>query len=417
MRKSFINSVTFYTIYWSALLCAVFPVLFGLGYIDEFLAFSIFGIMLLHHVSGKRRIPSFVRLYLFFVCFYFIYSILLSINVPRAVLLDIIQQSKPFVAFMGVFFLCPSISYKKQHTLCYLSLFILIIIIGVIVLLGRDNAIMFFTGHESGYGGLCMLTAILYYYYSERSKRDKIVFFTILVFGLFSGKAKFFGEFCIAVYLFFFCNKRIKVSVKTIVTGGLLLMAILLATSEKIDLYFGSAARNEGDGIARVVLYLRSIDVLKDFFPLGAGFGSYACFASSKYYSPLYYKYEMDRVYGLEPDPQYGNFVADTYYPSIIGEFGVPGIVLLFCFWLWVLRTINNNLKENDNMDDYRMALLLVAVFLIEGIAGPLMLANVGVPIMMLLALILCKSKYHFNASKQLKSLQVDRNAVCQGYE
>lgn len=391
--KPLINRYSYFTFYWSVLLCSVFPVILGLGYVDEFMAFSVFGVMLLYHLKNKKQIPLPVKLYFLFVVFYFVYSLLLSLNVISALLFDVIQQSKPFVAFWGVFYLYPSFSLPKQFSLRRLSIIVSVIIVGVIIVLGRENAIMFFTGHESGYGGLCLLIAIVYYYCSKRNKNNLIVFFTILGLGLLSGKAKFYGEFCVALYLFFLCKKKIKVSIKNIVSGTLLIMIIILATSEKFDLYFGSAARNEGDGIARVVLYLRSFDVLSDYFPLGSGFGTYASYASSKYYSQLYYRYGMNSVYGLEPDPQYGNFVADTYYPSIIGEFGLPGCLLLICFWMTIFKKINCNLDYNRNMDDYRISMLLVTTFLIEGIAGPLLLANVGVPIMMLLGLILCNSR------------------------
>ena len=391
--KSFINKYSCFSIYWSILLCSVFPIFLGLGYIDEFMAFSVFGVMLLYYLKQKIRIPLPVKVYFLFICFYFIYSVILSLNVINAILFDVIQQSKPFVAFWGIYYMCPQFSRPQQLSLRSLSLIVSIIIICVLLLLGGEDAIMFFTGHESGYGGLCLLTATLFYYNSGRTKNDLILFFIILGLGLISGKAKFYGEFCVALYLFLLCKKKIKISVKTIISGVLLVMVIVVATSEKLDMYFGSAVRNEGEGIARVVLYLRSIDVLADYFPLGSGFGTYACYASSKYYSQLYYKYGMDSVYGLEPDPQNGNFVADTYYPSIIGEFGIPGCVLLICFWMSVLKKIANNYCNNGNLDNYRLGLLLFSVFFIEGIAGPLLLANVGVPIMMVLGLILAVSK------------------------
>lgn len=391
--KSLINKYIFLTIYWSILLCAVFPVILGLGYIDEFFAFSIFGVMLFYHYYKKKLIPLSIRIYIVFVIFYLVYSVILSVNVTNSVLFDVVQQSKPFVAFWGVFYLYPFFSPTQQFSLRTLSLLVSVIIVVVVIALGMDSSIKFFTGHESGYGGLCMLIAILFYYYSKRTRRDIVIFFILLGLGLISGKSKFYGEFCVALYLFFFCKKKIRVSLKTFLSVAILLLGVIFVTKEKFDLYFVSAAKNEGDGIARVVLYMRSFDVLKDYFPLGAGFGTYGCYASSKFYSPLYYTYGMDTVYGLEPDPQHGNFVADTYYPSIIGEFGLPGCILLIIFWCSIIKRINKNYDEERNMDDYRLSVLLVSVFLIEGIAGPLLLANVGVPIMILLGLITGKSR------------------------
>lgn len=403
---SFIDKYLHFTIHWSILLCSVFPVFLGLGYIDEFMAFSVFGVMLFRYLNNGETIPLPIKIYFIFVCFYFIYSVLLSVNVISAIFFDVIQQSKPFVAFWGVYYLWPSFSDDRQLSLRNLSIIVSFIVVVVLLVLGSEDAILFFTGHESGYGGLCLLVAIFYYYYSNRTRKDVIIFFVILSLGLISGKSKFYGEFCVAVYLFFFCKNKIRLSLKTIASLTILLIGVVFVTKEKFDIYFVRAANDEADDIARVVLYYRSFDVLSDYFPLGAGFGTYACFASSKYYSPLYYKYGMDSVYGLEPDPQNGNFVADTYYPSIIGEFGPLGCILLICFWKNIIKKIYENFDDDGNLDNYRLGILLVSTFLIEGIAGPLMLANVGVPLMMVLGFVLCKSKH-----EQIMNLYQEENS------
>jgi len=364
------------------------------GFLDEFFAFLFFFLMLCHYLSSHTIIPKPVRVFFVFIIIYFFYSIILHINTTGAILFDVIQHSKPYVAFWGAFYLFPC--FKSRYQKGVIKSVFLFVLCTLLILLfyGPSAAIIRLTGHESGWGGAFIILACSYYYFSPRRKKDVIIMFVILSIGLFCGKAKFFGEYCIAIYLFFFCKKKIKISIKNVPGIIILLFFIVVVIWEKFNLYVVNAARGTGgDSIARVSLYLNSFNVLKDYFPLGSGFGTYASYASSKYYSSLYYDYGMNTVYGLEPDPQNGNFIADTYYPSIIGEFGIFGICLLIAFWSSILKVINNNLDLSSDMDDYRISILLMSSFLIEGIAGPLMLSNVGVPFMILFALVLNRSK------------------------
>lgn len=81
--------------------------------------------------------------------------------------------------------------------------------------------------------------------------------------------------------------------------------------------------------IARNALYLTSIEIAKDYFPLGVGLGRYGGDIAARYYSPIYKKYALDRVYGLQPS---GHFLDDTFWPMILGELGIIGLF----FYLWI---------------------------------------------------------------------------------
>lgn len=85
--------------------------------------------------------------------------------------------------------------------------------------------------------------------------------------------------------------------------------------------------------------------ILKDFIPFGPGFGSYACYASSVYYSPLYYKYGLDCVYGLSEDR---GGISDTFFPHL-AQFGVVGIVLFAMFFYRRYKETISLYKVNGN--------------------------------------------------------------------
>jgi hypothetical protein len=72
---------------------------------------------------------------------------------------------------------------------------------------------------------------------------------------------------------------------------------------------------------ARLALYLTSIDVARDRFPLGAGLGRYGSPLSRAPYSPVYSEYGLNYVYGL--GWEHSDYITDTFWPQILGEAGV----------------------------------------------------------------------------------------------
>ena len=81
---------------------------------------------------------------------------------------------------------------------------------------------------------------------------------------------------------------------------------------------------------ARVALYVGSLKIARDDFPLGAGLGRYASWMSRVDYSPLYKKYGLSRIPGLrERNPK---AATDTFWPMILGELGVFGLAAYLTF-------------------------------------------------------------------------------------
>ncbi|MBA2372804.1 MAG: hypothetical protein H0V74_01190 [Chloroflexi bacterium] len=90
---------------------------------------------------------------------------------------------------------------------------------------------------------------------------------------------------------------------------------------------------------ARVALYTGSFRIARDHFPLGAGVGRYGSHMSRIEYSPIYHEYGLDRIRGLrERNPRY---ITDTFWPMILGEFGVGGLaaygllLVSICLAIW----------------------------------------------------------------------------------
>ncbi len=90
--------------------------------------------------------------------------------------------------------------------------------------------------------------------------------------------------------------------------------------------------RREGTPDARVALYTTSVLIARDDFPLGVGLGRYGSGVSRDPYSPVYAQYGLDQIDGLSP--QHSSYVSDTFWPRILGETGVIGLLALIIFTL-----------------------------------------------------------------------------------
>jgi hypothetical protein len=90
----------------------------------------------------------------------------------------------------------------------------------------------------------------------------------------------------------------------------------------------------------RVGLYLGSVAVARDEFPFGAGIGRFGSQMSREVYSPVYAEYGMDQMYGIKQERPIA--VTDTFWPMILGETGMLGLVGALGFFgiigreLWV---------------------------------------------------------------------------------
>lgn len=76
-------------------------------------------------------------------------------------------------------------------------------------------------------------------------------------------------------------------------------------------------------GNPRILLYVTSVEIAREHFPLGAGLGRYGSPLSRDpdNFSPLYRQYGLDHIWGLTP--RFSAYVTDTYWPHILGEAGV----------------------------------------------------------------------------------------------
>lgn len=99
----------------------------------------------------------------------------------------------------------------------------------------------------------------------------------------------------------------------------------------------------------RFLLFYYSFFTAFRFFPLGSGFATYASAMANKVYSQLYYEYDFNNNYGMSFHQRY--YLMDSYYPQIIAQFGVIGMLIYGYFMLYIFKNIiwkekNRNIRN-----------------------------------------------------------------------
>ena len=108
----------------------------------------------------------------------------------------------------------------------------------------------------------------------------------------------------------------------------------------------------------------------------------------------IYYQYGLSHIWGLTKEKP--NFMADTFWPAIIGELGWGGSVLfLLLFFVLLMKCLS--IRSNPR---YFVASLCVSIYLIlSSLSSQSVIGTFGVICAILLA-------YFWNIGKQKNGLQ-----------
>lgn len=139
---------------------------------------------------------------------------------------------------------------------------------------------------------------------------------------------------------------------------------------------------------ARGALYSTSIKIAMDFFPLGSGFGTFGTAYSAKNYSPLYFYYGINNVWGLSSNMS--SFITDTHWPPILAETGLFGaliyISIIFCLFKLFWKIDNNIIM--------RVSIISLFTFgIISSVAEPFFMSYKGVGMFIITAFFISVNK------------------------
>ncbi len=150
-------------------------------------------------------------------------------------------------------------------------------------------------------------------------------------------RAKALGLLVVYIILLIFIKKNKGIRLSYIIAAALLIVILFIPQINKYYVESSESPRN--------ALTTTGFKIANDYFPIGAGFGTFGSYVSGEYYSPIYVKYKIDTVWGLEKKNVV--FISDTFWPMIMGQFGYVGlisyVILVISFFFLIKRILSIN--------------------------------------------------------------------------
>ena len=371
----------FYTLFWVIYFpaCIAYNDLPGFSSVDEVMTVVLIGYTFMKRGHwATNNVPW--KEYTAFLCIlaiYIAYGLMFGRNVSDAVWLDLVQEIRPYSIIYCTWILNPRFSNRQKKIMICAMITTLCswIVYHPQTLNGGEFPVL---------GQLAISTGMTYYLFSEETKRNKFIALALVGTGLLAPKMKFVGEVVAFIGMLFYVNKKLDFkSARTIWTIGLMMLIAITLTWTKFEVYYVDGWENEA--LARPMTYKTAWKILWDYFPFGPGMGTFACNAAWKYYSPLYYEYHLNNIWGLGGNRlQDGMFICDAFYPTL-AQFGIVGVVLFYFFWKYRLIAFN----EMYNLKYYRVAMMAFFCLAIEQSADTSFLSGKGQGYNMLIALCL----------------------------
>ena len=377
----------FYTWFWIIYfpVCIAFTYVVNFDWSDEILTVTLLGyaFMKLRFLVKDRGRKTEINIYIGLMIFYLAYSFFIKITTPRGILLDFMQQLRPYAVFYLTWMMAPDFSPKQKK---HIKWVMLLSFFGYLLTFKIKPSLVtpYGSGESAALGQIALCCAMIYYLFSKQTKRNRNIAILIMLLGLISGKSKYFGECVVFIALVIFVKSKINfTSVSTLLKVAALGSVVIFFTWTKFNAYYVEGFQEEAEAMARPATYETGIKIMfKDYIPFGSGLGSFGTTAAAKEYSPLYYKYQLNTIWGL--DPSNPMFLADAFYPTL-AEFGIVG--LFFFLWFWKRRLWEAN--KIHNLIYYRMALMCILALALESTADSSYLSGKGMGYFMILALCL----------------------------
>lgn len=409
----------FYTLFWIIYFptCIAFNKMGAMKYVDEVMTVILIAYTMLQIsrrryltrginrsykqlINGKivittnviKESKQYILILLFFVC----YGLMFGENVKAAVLRDMVQWIRPFSVIYCTWILNPQFT-RRQIKLMLWSMLATIfawLLIHPLVLEGE--------GEFPTLGQLVICTGMAWYILTKKNRKNAYIALGIVCIGLLAPKFKFLGEVVCFIFMIFFLKKKFNFkSPKTVITLALIMVIVLAVTWTKFDVYYVSGMNSIT--MARPMTYrIGFTQILWDYFPFGPGMGTWGCAAAADFYSPLLYKYHMNKVWGCSPT--FSSFIADAFYPTLC-QLGVVGIFFFCVFWKRRLKEINVII----DMRYYRVAWISFFCLAIEQTADTSFLSGKGMGYCMLLALCLNANRNLLKNAKMVSGTENDR--------
>ena len=249
------------------------------------------------------------------------------------ILVDILACSKFFIIYFALKSILGNtsyfVSYMARESKVLLVLMLACLAINQFVDIGMTyemryglKAFQFVFIHPTHMVSLSL--ACMAFIYSDASNGWKKYIGIALILMAMSLRSRWVALALVIVLIIIFVRKG-STRAPFVVIGVGSVSAFLVGQAQ-MSVYYGSASES-----ARGHLMTTALSVFQNFFPLGAGFASFGSGVTKTIYSPLYYQYGLQNVYGLAPNNP--SYLTDTFWPVVLAQFGFLGLII----WLLLL--------------------------------------------------------------------------------
>lgn len=358
-------------------------------YVDEI--FPLLGIFFLIYwgcgankkLTARRDTLNIAALLMVFVLCGVSANIIYEYQPTRLVLKDLFVNIKFFLSIITGFYLFQYVRLSKERLLwhacfCITILFMLLAIDVVFNIFpspgyryGMKVRNLIF-GHVTYLVGACMFLLSILMACFEKKNIKYIVMTMALLLSTVRSKA-IVGATAYLFILYFILLKRKKIKMWHI----LVIAAVgLYIAWDQISFYYIELAERS----ARAVMTQTSLQIMKDYFPIGTGFGTYASAVAGEHYSPVYVLYGFPYIYELRIS---GEFFSDTFWPIIIGQTGAIGTM---CYIFALVRIFLKTIKVRFLDQKVYASVLFVCVYLLISSTSESAFCNaISIPLAMML--------------------------------
>lgn len=401
-RKEILLLIVFYLLLFNNPIGSVVPIF---NYTDE--AFSLLGIAVLlwkavrlGRLKLQRNWGKIIVATGIFVCSGIFGNFIYQYQPLRYVLTDLLINLKFYLSIITGYLLVKYFDFmEKENVIVNHAKFVSVCLA---VLLFADQVFHWFPSGEIRYGirisqlffthvtylvgAVVFLLALLMLFYHKRNNFYILICLVLLGFSM-RGKALAGAVvFCLVLYFIVIYKKKLRVWHIALIALGCMAVA-----GEQFLYYY---VELEGAS-ARSVMTQTSIQIMKDYFPIGTGFGTYGSHSAAENYSPVYVQYGFLDYYELNGGQ--GSFFDDTFWPIIFGQTGIIGTVayvavLGFLF----LRALK---LRGKSITAYATGIFIFAYLMISSTSEPAFNNSVAIPLAFLLGTL-----YYIGDQKQEKA-------------
>lgn len=212
-----------------------------------------------------------------------------------------------------------------------------------------------FFSHSTYLTSVAVVCLIIFFLKYEKHDIFFIIMNSVLIIAAGRNKGLIFLGIYVLVVLFLYIFKKVN-------------LGILLFSSSILILFFQNTIFERllsSETSARYLLYSKSFEAAVHYFPLGGGFGTFGSKASVVNYSSLYSELGLAKVHGFTEEN--GNYLMDSFFAMIMGQFGFIGfglILIIFSLFLVLIKKKNVFLEFNLLLFSYVILSMITENFI-----------------------------------------------------